>query len=77
MRLSELREKRNLTQLQVARAVGISRPFYTNIENGVKTPSLRVAIRIAAFFGVDVKELWPFIGAQEVPECHSEEPKSA
>lgn len=57
-RLQELRGKRELTQDDVARVVGISRSFYTQIENGTRTPSLRVAMRLAHLFGVPIEEIF-------------------
>jgi DNA-binding XRE family transcriptional regulator len=46
-KLLEKRKKMNMTQAQVADAAGISRSFYTNIENGIKTPSFKTAQKIA------------------------------
>ncbi|WP_338542747.1 helix-turn-helix transcriptional regulator [Paenibacillus tundrae] len=41
--LREIREKYNMTQEQVAFKAGISRSYFTNIENGTKTPSVIAA----------------------------------
>ena len=41
-KLKELRKEKNLTQKEVADYIGVTRPMYTNIENGVKNPSLKV-----------------------------------
>nr|WP_054028115.1 helix-turn-helix transcriptional regulator [Bacillus sp. FJAT-28004] len=41
------REKANLTHEKIADDAGISRSYYTNIENGSKTPSVEVAKSIA------------------------------
>lgn len=41
--LKVLREKAKMTQGQVALSSNISRSYYTNIENGTKTPSVEVA----------------------------------
>lgn len=49
--LIELRKKRNLTQTQVADAVGIERSYYTAIELGKKTPSLKIAIKLKNVLG--------------------------
>lgn len=49
-----LKDKRidiHLTQDEVAKQSGISRSFYTHIENGTKTPSVQVAKRIAKVLG--------------------------
>ncbi len=57
-RLQELREKSDLSHCELAKKVGVSRSFYTQIENGTRTPSLKVAIRIANFFGVGMDEIF-------------------
>ncbi|NLA43539.1 helix-turn-helix transcriptional regulator [Candidatus Saccharibacteria bacterium] len=52
--LKELRNKsNNLTQEQLAKAVGISRTMITEIENGNANPSVEVAKKIAAVLGFD------------------------
>ena len=38
---------KNLTQGQVAESAGISRAYYTEIENNIKNPSVGTAKRIA------------------------------
>lgn len=45
--LKEIRENANLTHEKVADDAGISRSYYTNIENDSKTPSVEVAKAIA------------------------------
>lgn len=44
--LREQRIKGNYTQETIAKELGISRPTYTNIENGRKNPSFTIALRI-------------------------------
>lgn len=46
------REKAALTHEQVAEKAIISRSYYTNIESGTKTPSVRAAKSIAMVLGV-------------------------
>ncbi|WP_035502458.1 helix-turn-helix transcriptional regulator [Parageobacillus thermoglucosidasius] len=46
--LKELREKKGMTQSQVAENCEISRSYYTHIENGTKTPTVKVAKKIAS-----------------------------
>lgn len=41
--LKETREKLGLTQEQAAELCGISRSYYTHIENNTKTPTVKVA----------------------------------
>lgn len=45
--LKELRQESELTQEQLAKELSISRPYYTEIENGCKTPSVQVAKQIS------------------------------
>ncbi|MBO0962530.1 helix-turn-helix transcriptional regulator [Neobacillus sp. MM2021_6] len=45
--LKKFRDKRKLTHGEVSELSGISRSFYTHIENGTKTPSVDVAKKIA------------------------------
>jgi transcriptional regulator with XRE-family HTH domain len=47
-RLRELRVARNLTQGELADRCGSNRPFISNLERGVKVPSLTMVLRLAA-----------------------------
>ena len=52
------REKKGMTQQEVADALGINRRMITRYENGISFPRTKDAYRkIAAFFGVDVNYL--------------------
>lgn len=46
-RLRELRTARNLTQDELAERCGSNRPFISNLERGVKVPSLTMILRLA------------------------------
>lgn len=46
-RLRELRLARKLTQTQLAERCGSSYPFISNLERGVKVPSLTMLLRLA------------------------------
>ncbi len=54
-RLHKRRTELNLTQEEVAKMAGISRPYYSMIENGRQDPSLKLAKKIAKILrsGVD------------------------
>lgn len=62
--LIEAREKRHLTQVEVAKKVGISETSYQRIEYGTQRPSVDTAILIArtvestveALFGASTKK---------------------
>lgn len=58
-KLFELRNKKELTHEDVAKAIGISRSHYGLIENGNRNPSFEVAQRLAKFFKTSIKELFP------------------
>ena len=57
-KLLEARVKLNLTHQEVAEKAKISRSFYTLIENGLKNPSLDVAIRVSKVLNLSVEELF-------------------
>ena len=59
--LKDIRDRKCLTQEQVAVLSDISRSHYTNIEKGTKTPSVDVAKRIAKQLGFD----WTIFFKQE------------
>ena len=45
-KLKAIRMDKGFTQQEISDLVGIDRSFYTNIELGVKNPSLLVALKI-------------------------------
>lgn len=47
-RLRELRLKRDLTQQAMANLCATSKPFISDLERGVKVPSLTMILRLAA-----------------------------
>lgn len=47
----------DLNHQEAATALGISRPFYTQIENGTRTPSASVLMRMSRFFGQPIEVL--------------------
>lgn len=51
--LEGMRITKGMTQEDVAKAAGISRPAYCNIEKGVRRPSPEVAQKIAKELGFD------------------------
>jgi len=46
-RLRELRIERNLSQGELADRCGSNRPFISNLERGVKVPSLTMILRLS------------------------------
>ncbi len=58
-RLKDMRKSRNLTVKEVAKAIDITQPALTRIENGHRNPSLPIAFKLANFFSVSIEELFP------------------
>lgn len=56
-RLKELRESRNLTQMQLALKCGIDRTYVSNLERGRSSISLFLLEVIAIGFGMSLSEL--------------------
>ena len=57
-RLRELREERDLTQEELAKALGVTRQTIIAIEKGKYDPSLKLAFRIARFFNRRIEEIF-------------------
>jgi len=57
-RIRDFRIERNLTQDELAHAVGVSRQSIISIERGRYTPSLYLALRFAQFFKCSTDELF-------------------
>ncbi len=54
----ELRVAKNLSQGDLAAALGVSRQTVNSIETGRYTPSLALSIALARFFGTTVEEVF-------------------
>lgn len=52
-----LREARGATQQQIAKAAGVPRPTWANLESGAANPTLSVLIKVANALQVRVEEL--------------------
>ncbi|SFL09509.1 helix-turn-helix transcriptional regulator [Halanaerobium salsuginis] len=57
-KLKKLRKNNDLTQKDVAELIGISRPMYNMIENGIRNPSLEVMQKIVDLFGEEAKDIF-------------------
>lgn len=51
------REHRGLTQDQLAMMVGLSKPYLSQLENGLRTPSVETAKALADALRVDIDDL--------------------
>lgn len=62
-----IRQQRELSQMsmrQMSRLVGISNPYLSQIERGLRAPSATVTSAIATTLGITVDELYERSGAQ-------------
>ncbi len=53
-----MRKERGITQEELAKALGVSRQTITAIERGKYDPSLRLAFKLAKFFGVKIEDIF-------------------
>lgn len=56
--IKKMRLDKDITQEQLAEAVGVSRQTIVAIEKGNYTPSLLLAIQLASFFKVPIEKLF-------------------
>jgi putative transcriptional regulator len=59
-RIKELRAKHDLSQLGLAKQVGVRRETIVFLEKGKYNPSLRLAHDVAKFFGLPIEEVFLF-----------------
>jgi len=53
-RIKELREDNDLTQTQVAKAIGITQRKYSYLETGTQQLTDEILVKLAKFYGVSV-----------------------
>jgi len=56
-RIRELREKKSITQLQLATEIEINESTFRNYENGRKLPSIYTVYKIACYLDLELNEL--------------------
>lgn len=56
-KLKEFRKKMKLTQQELANQIGISRPYYADVEMGRYLPSLKVLTKLSLFLKLDLNFL--------------------
>ena len=59
-RIKELRARDNLTQMDLARKVGVRRETIVFLEKGKYNPSLKLAYDIAQVFNLRIEEVFVF-----------------
>lgn len=57
LRIRKLRESRNMSQDELGRRVGRSKPVISSYENNIKTPPLEVLVKISNVFNVSLDYL--------------------
>ena len=64
-KIKELRKANNISQEELALAVGTTRQTITSIETGKYVASLPLAYRIAKYFGMTIEEVFDVSGELE------------
>jgi putative transcriptional regulator len=62
-RLNVLRAERKWTQAELAERLGVSRQTINSIEKEKYYPSLRLAFRMGALFGLHIEEIFFYEGS--------------
>ena len=60
-KIRKCREDVGISQTELAKLAGISRPFLSNIENGTAVPTICTAHKLAFALGKTVDELFPHV----------------
>lgn len=58
IKLRQMREKKGLTQSELAKRCSISNRAYQNYELGVRIPNVNVAVKIARVLGTNVENIF-------------------
>lgn len=66
--LKEIRENKGLTQVEVAKALGISKQAYNNYEHGRREADYEMLLKLAEFFNTTVENLLTGENAANVSE---------
>jgi len=56
--LRQLREDKNIKQVVLAKDLGITNDYLSSLERGVRTPSFKLAKKIADYFGTTIDEIF-------------------
>ena len=57
LNLKRIRTEKDISQVDIARSLGVSRGFVSNLENGKTNPTLATITRLANAVGVSTDEL--------------------
>ena len=61
MRSALIKARGEKTQINVSGEIGISQKYLSKLELGQRTPSLKIAIKIASYYKKSVEDLFPDI----------------
>jgi|YelNats1bottle13_1022553.scaffolds.fasta_scaffold00817_4 putative transcriptional regulator len=56
--IKNIRKEKRISQTQLAKLTGISRPYLSEIENGKVNPSAKVILKIAKALGTEVEKMF-------------------
>ncbi len=59
-RIEEIRNEKGIKQEDFAKLMGVSRQTISSLENGRYNPSILLAHKIAAYFGMTIEEVFIF-----------------
>lgn len=59
-KIKELRKEQNVTQEDLALAVGVTRQTIISLENGKYNASLQLAFKIAKYFDTEIEKVFIF-----------------
>lgn len=56
-KVKQLREQNSLTQMELAKLVGVAQPTIAQYEIGIKVPTIVIGVKIAQVLGTTCEEL--------------------
>ena len=59
-RIKDLRKENDITQDELALALGVTRQTVISLENGKYNASLQLAFKIAGYFGMKIEDVFLF-----------------
>lgn len=65
MRNALIEARGQKTQMDVSAKIGISQKYLSKLELGQRTPSLKIAIKLASYYKMSVEDLFPDMFSSE------------
>jgi transcriptional regulator with XRE-family HTH domain len=69
MRLKEIRDQAGLTQVQAAKALGLTQPAYSRYESGARKPSFKLLFKLADFYNVTIDYILGY-SSMDIPQLY-------